>query len=77
MVAGADGDSHLVDEGSEVVVVDALEAEREDAGFVWGCAVDDDVVDLEDFAGCVVEEFLFVIGDGLDADFLHPLESAG
>lgn len=45
MVAGADGDAHLIDEGAEVVMVDAFDGEGEGAGAVWG-AVEADAGDF-------------------------------
>ena len=45
MVVGAYGDAHLVDEGAEVVVMDAFEVER-DGGGAGLRSVEDDAGEL-------------------------------
>ena len=76
MVAGADGDSHLVDEGAEVIVVDALDIEREGALAVGG-AVEVEAGNVGEGGGGLFDEGLFVGGDGAEVEGVEPVEGGG
>ena len=76
MVAGADGDTHLVDQGAEVVVVDAVEVEGEGADAVFG-AVEADAVDRGERLGGCADELGLVLGEDVEADGVYVVERGG
>jgi len=65
VMASADGDAHLVKEGAEVVVVNAVDVKGEGpvAVFVVLRAVEGDAVDVGEALGGLGEELVFVSGD--------------
>ena len=75
VVAGPDGDSHLVDEGAEVVVVDAFDIEREGALAIGG-AVEVEAWDVSEGGGGLFDEGLFVSGDGGEVEGVEPVEGS-
>jgi len=64
-MAGADGDAHLVKEGAEGVVGNAVDVKGEGpvAVFVVLRAVEGDAVDVGEALGGLGEELVFVSGD--------------
>lgn len=74
MMAGAEGEAHLIEEGAEVVVVNAFKVEGEGSGAVFG-TVDGEAIELaEDLSGAFDEEG-FVRGDVFDSQVIHKVES--
>src|SRR5438270_10610038 len=77
MMAGANGDSVLIENRSDVVWMNAFERERDDARFVRGRSDDAQTVDFLQTTRRVREEFLFVRADVLDADRGDVIERGG
>lgn len=76
VVAGADGDSHLVDEGAEVVVVDAVDVEGEGTLAVGG-AVEVEARDVGEGGGGLLDESLLVAGNSGEVEGVEPVEGGG
>ena len=76
MVAGADGDSHLVDEGAEVVVMDAFDIKGE-GPLAIGWAVKVNAGDVGEGGGGLFDENLFVGGDGVEVEGVEPVKGGG
>ena len=73
MVAGADGDAHLVHQRAEIVVVDALDIEGKRARPV-GRAVETDPGNRRQRVGGGADEALFMLLDRAQADAVHEIE---
>src|SRR5271167_2408801 len=56
VMAGADGDSFLVEHGADVVRVDAVEHERDGPGALFGSADQANAGDSRQPLGCIREE---------------------
>ena len=76
MVAGADGDAHLVEQGADVEVVGAVEVERERGGAV-GRPVEAQAGDPCEGGGGGADEGLFVGLDGGQAECVDVVERGG
>ena len=76
MMAGADGNSHLVDQGSEIVVVDAFNGEGDRADPVCG-AVEVDAGNLGKSACCLMNQGFLVGLDFREADRVNIIERRG
>ena len=64
MVADPDGDAGPVDDGADVVGVDALDREGDDGGLVFGGAVDFQALDGAQALGRIGQQVLLVGRDG-------------
>ena len=68
MVSGAHGDPFLIEDRSDVMRMNALEREGDDAGLLRCGSDDTQAVDLVQPRGRVMEKILLVCGDVLQSD---------
>ncbi len=76
VVSGADGDAHLVQQGAEVVVVDAGDDDGDEGAAVFAGTEDVHAEGLEAIVQAV-GECLFMGIDGGEPDFLHVAQGGG
>ncbi len=62
MMAGPNRDAGAIDDRAEIVRMDAVNDERQDAGFVPGRADDADALDAGEPLGGVREQLRFMLG---------------
>ena len=74
MVPGANGDALAVEDGADVVRVDAFDDEADDGRFLLSGSDEPNAGEGAEFLGRVGDEFRLVGGDRIESDVLDVLD---
>src|SRR5438128_12576275 len=77
MVASANGDAFLIDDGSDVVRMDAVENKGKHAGLLPSRADDSESGNLPQSFGRVREKLMFIGLDGFPVESAHIIDRGG
>ena len=73
-MSGANGNPFAIENGADIVGMDAFKDERQDAFLFLGRADQAQAGNFQQALGAVSQKFLFVPGDAVDADVVDVFE---